>query len=131
MLKISLVFNSNIRNKASEAVLLKFYSKLYKNFSSFFNHRLSSNSKITVSGVKLTSKLRKGKLTLLRSPFHFKISKTILTNPLQQFTISIFIPVNIATPITTKTILAFFNSLNLSTTFTIKTVRLEHINVKF
>ena len=88
MLKITFTVESNVRYKNSNARLFRLYKRLYL-FECYFatvfkcNRILCGGSKINMS-----SSYRRHKTVIMRSPFHYKTSKTILSQPKQNMTFS-------------------------------------------
>lgn len=90
MLKLTFILESNIRSKFSKSRLPSFYNRIYLILSLFSKH-------LNVRGCgfnefKYRFVLRRNKVVVMRSPFHYKTSKTILTRPSTKLYFNVVIP---------------------------------------
>lgn len=99
MLKISFTVQSNVRYKNSNARLFRLYKRLFM-FQCYFTALFNTNSTAIVSSdYHFKSKFKQHRIVIMRSPFHYKTSKTLLAQPKQQLTLSFLIKVKKKTPL--------------------------------
>jgi len=132
MLKVTLTLKANIRLKNSNARVTQSLKRLYWLYFVFFK----LNTCNTVGGIKTSSflkfKLRSGCMVLMRSPFHYKVSKTILTVPKQTLHLIIHIPYQVNCPIFfNKNLLLFFHNFNKIDAIQVVNIKIAHSMLNF
>lgn len=66
-------------------------------------------------------------MTLIRSPFHYKISKTLISQPKQQFKIEFGVHANTTSPLFLKNDFSnFIKTINGKNNYVIKNVKISH-----
>ena len=127
MLKISFTVLSNVRYKSSNARLFRLYKRLYL-FQCYFSSIFKGN-KNCVNGcyISLNSNYRGQKVVLMRSPFHYKTSKTLLSQPKQEVTLVFSVNSNFNDPLFfNDNFIRFTKSANNLSTLVFKKIKISH-----
>ena len=93
MLKITFVLESSIRGRNTNSKLQSLYSRIYYLLSVFSNSIMKLDLD-TFCEPKIRFNIRKNRVVLMRSPFHYKTSKTILARPSCKFYFSLILPLS-------------------------------------
>lgn len=130
MLKITINIKSNILFKNSNARLLKVYEKLFYYNLIFFKNLQLQKKKNTKVFFKINRRLKHSTTTLIRSPFHYKVSKTILAQPIQTLQIIILTTCDNDIKITDFFLQKnWFKRINKNNVFVIKNIKVETSHV--
>lgn len=125
MLKLSFHLRSNILTKNTNARLFRFYRRLsFFIYLFFYNKCKLSNKNITYS-IQYARKKFSNKHTLMRSPFHYKTSKTLLSAPSQKSVINFSIPIKNTTPLVLSDCNNLFTYLNKSQNLCITKIKIS------
>lgn len=132
MLKITLTLRSNVHIKNSNARISQSLRRLYWLYSIFFK----LNSCCKIDGLQMHSflkfKLKSGCMVLMRSPFHYKVSKTLLSIPKQTLDLVIFVPYDATIPLFfNKKLYNFLFNLNKTDALQILNIRVVHVMLNF
>lgn len=129
MLKITFVLESNIRSKMSKARLSILYNRAYL-IMSYFSRKLQGS--YTQESSKFKFCLRRHKTTIMRSPFHYKTSKTILARPSCKFYISVLLQAKPEQPLFMNScFVQLLKNLNYVSTFSCTKIVCKDFYVKF
>lgn len=127
MLKITFTLNTPIPFKTSNARAVQIYKRFIFATYLFISHITSNHLHATPISVKLNKHLKSKMLVLMRSPFHYKTSKTLLAQPKQIFKITVFAAFNSKYPFMSSHLFGnLVTALNKSNTFTIKKIKIQH-----
>lgn len=91
MLKISFTITSNIRYNTSNARLFRLFNELYSRYEFFKPVLGARRCKILKRSVSTRLRYKYHTTMIIRSPFHYKTSKTLLSQPRQDFTLSLWV----------------------------------------
>ena len=127
MLKLSFHLKSNIIGRNTNARLFRFYRRLNFFVSLFFNSKYANCAKNIKPVIRYTKKKFNNKITLMRSPFHYKTSKTLLSAPHQQSIIDFYIPVLVADLLILNDLANLPSSLNQSQNLCITKIKISSI----
>lgn len=125
MLKINLVFITNIKFNNSKTRINKINKKINYVKLLFFNN-LFCSTKIFTKKHNL-----KNKITLIKSPFHYKTSKSIINTNKQYIFVNILCNVSIKQPLFfAMHIKNFLITINQNNLFVLKSCKFKQIHVK-
>lgn len=126
MLKITLKIKCNFLLRNSNARSFRFYNRLFVFLNYFITNLFKTYSTVESSSVCLDKKTKLNLLTLMRSPFHYKVSKTILGTPIQIIYISFFLKCTHNEPVILSKLSNLNQLLTLSSNFIVTNMKIEH-----
>lgn len=94
MLKISFKIKSNVLFKCSNARLLKIYKNFFYTLCFSALSLKKKEKRLIRVNLLLKRNLRSNLIVLMRSPFHYKVSKTLLSQPTQYLKIEFFFKIS-------------------------------------
>jgi hypothetical protein len=128
MLNVTFFIKSNVRIKNSKARLMQLYRRFVFFKILLLTEVLGTQINIMSVDFSLKSSYRKHKITLLRSPFHYKTSKSLLANPEQYLIVSVNIESTTMLPVFTS---SFFNKIsayvNRNNIFVIEKIKIRQL----
>lgn len=129
MLNLTIVIKSNVLLKNSKARLLREYRKLFVFNFIYFNFLKKKTGVRLHYSFKLTKHLKSNMTTIMRSPFHYKTSKSILTQPSQNLKFQISFNCKNRTPLFTSSYIdSFMKHINNNTTLVVEKVIISNNN---
>lgn len=128
MLKVTFVLNSSVLFKASNARLVQKHKRFITTIYLFLRNLTKDFQSTSCAGVNVKSSMRSKMMVLMRSPFHYKTSKTLLSQPKQTFYLSVIVYNNVHHPFIDSNLIAqLTKDLNKSNTLVIQKIKISHV----
>lgn len=126
MLNVTFFIKSNVRIKNSKARLMQLYRRFIFFKILLITEVLGTQTNLASVNFSLKSSYRKHKVTLLRSPFHYKTSKSLLASPEQYLIISVNLKSTNKVPFFTSSFFSkIFTYVNRNNMFVVEKIKIR------